>query len=31
MNRALFLDRDRVIDEDYGYVHKIENFHYDRR
>lgn len=28
MNRALFLDRDGVINEDYGYVHKIENFHF---
>jgi D-glycero-D-manno-heptose 1,7-bisphosphate phosphatase len=28
MNRALFLDRDGVINEDYGYVHKIEDFHF---
>ena len=25
-NKALFLDRDGVINVDYGYVHKIENF-----
>tara|TARA_B110000008_G_scaffold279475_1_gene326681 strand:+ start:1365 stop:1949 length:585 start_codon:yes stop_codon:yes gene_type:complete len=25
---ALFLDRDGVINKDYGYVHKIENFHF---
>jgi D-glycero-D-manno-heptose 1,7-bisphosphate phosphatase len=28
MNRALFLDRDGVINEDYGYVHKIDDFHF---
>lgn len=28
MNRALFLDRDGVINEDYGYVHKINDFHF---
>lgn len=28
MNKALFLDRDGVINEDYGYVHKIEDFHF---
>lgn len=28
MNRALFLDRDGVINVDYGYVHKIEDFHF---
>ena len=28
MNRALFLDRDGVINEDYGHVHKIEDFHF---
>jgi D-glycero-D-manno-heptose 1,7-bisphosphate phosphatase len=28
MNRALFLDRDGVINEDYGYVHKIKDFHF---
>jgi D-glycero-D-manno-heptose 1,7-bisphosphate phosphatase len=28
MNKALFLDRDGVINEDYGYVHKIEEFHF---
>jgi D-glycero-D-manno-heptose 1,7-bisphosphate phosphatase len=28
MNRALFLDRDGVINEDYGYVHKIEDFRF---
>ena len=28
MNRALFLDRDGVINEDYGYVHKVEDFHF---
>ena len=27
-NRALFLDRDGVINFDYGYVHKIINFHF---
>ncbi len=26
-NRAVFLDRDGVINEDFGYVHKIEDFH----
>jgi len=26
-NRAVFLDRDGVINEDYGYVYKIEDFH----
>ena len=26
MRKALFLDRDGVINYDYGYVHKIENF-----
>jgi D-glycero-D-manno-heptose 1,7-bisphosphate phosphatase len=26
-NKAVFLDRDGVINEDYGYVHKIEDFH----
>jgi D-glycero-D-manno-heptose 1,7-bisphosphate phosphatase len=26
--RALFLDRDGVINEDYGYVHKYEDFHF---
>ncbi|KQO79772.1 HAD family hydrolase [Rhizobium sp. Leaf262] len=25
---ALFLDRDGVINEDLGYVHKVENFHF---
>ncbi|BCD62727.1 D-glycero-D-manno-heptose 1,7-bisphosphate phosphatase [Nitratiruptor sp. YY08-26] len=28
MQRALFLDRDGVINEDTGYVGKIENFHF---
>lgn len=28
MNRALFLDRDGVINEDYGYVHRINDFHF---
>ncbi len=27
-NKALFLDRDGVINIDYGYVHKVENFHF---
>ena len=27
MNRALFLDRDGVVNEDYGYVHKVNDFH----
>jgi D,D-heptose 1,7-bisphosphate phosphatase len=27
-NKALFLDRDGVINFDYGYVNKIENFHF---
>ncbi len=26
-NKAVFLDRDGVINEDYGYVYKIEDFH----
>ncbi len=26
MNKVLFLDRDGIINEDYGHVHKIENF-----
>ncbi|NPA13215.1 MAG: D-glycero-beta-D-manno-heptose 1,7-bisphosphate 7-phosphatase [Aquificae bacterium] len=26
-NKAVFLDRDGVINEDYGYVHRIEDFH----
>jgi len=26
-NKAVFLDRDGVINEDFGYVHKIENFY----
>ena len=26
MKKAIFLDRDGVINIDYGYVHKIENF-----
>ena len=26
MNRAIFLDRDGVINENFGYVHKIEDF-----
>jgi len=26
-NRAVFLDRDGVINEDYGFVHKIEDFY----
>ena len=27
MDKAVFLDRDGVINEDYGFVHKIEDFH----
>ena len=26
MNKAIFIDRDGVINEDHGYVHKIEDF-----
>ncbi len=26
-NKAVFLDRDGVINEDYGFVHRIEDFH----
>lgn len=26
MNKVLFLDRDGIINEDHGHVHKIENF-----
>lgn len=26
MKKALFLDRDGVVNEDYGYVHRIDNF-----
>ena len=28
MNRALFLDRDGVINEDLGYVHRVEDFRF---
>jgi D-glycero-D-manno-heptose 1,7-bisphosphate phosphatase len=28
MNKALFLDRDGVVNEDLGHVHKIEDFHF---
>ena len=28
MNNALFLDRDGVINYDYGYVHKINDFRF---
>ncbi|AZQ84764.1 D-glycero-beta-D-manno-heptose 1,7-bisphosphate 7-phosphatase [Colwellia sp. Arc7-635] len=28
MNKALFLDRDGIINIDHGYVHKIENFEF---
>ena len=28
MNRALFLDRDGVINIDHGYVHEVEKFHF---
>lgn len=28
MHKALFLDRDGVVNVDYGYVHKKENFHF---
>jgi len=27
-NKALFLDRDGVINIDYGYVYKVDNFHF---
>lgn len=30
MNKALFLDRDGVINEDLGYVHKIEDFIFNK-
>jgi D-glycero-D-manno-heptose 1,7-bisphosphate phosphatase len=29
INRALFLDRDGVINVDYGHVHKIDDFHFN--
>ena len=28
MNKVLFLDRDGVVNKDYGYVHKINLFHF---
>ena len=28
MNKALFLDRDGIINVDHGYVHKIEDFEF---
>ncbi len=28
MNRAVFLDRDGVINKDHGYVHKVDDFEY---
>ena len=28
MNRGLFLDRDGVINEDYGYVHRVKDFRF---
>jgi D-glycero-D-manno-heptose 1,7-bisphosphate phosphatase len=28
MKRALFLDRDGIINEDRHYVHRIEDFHF---
>ena len=28
MHSALFLDRDGIVNQDYGYVHKIEDFHF---
>ncbi len=28
MNRAVFLDRDGVINKDYGYVHQVDDFEY---
>ena len=28
MRKALFLDRDGVINKDYGYVHKKDNFEF---
>ena len=28
LRRAAFLDRDGVLNEDHGYVHRIENFHW---
>ncbi len=31
INRAVFLDRDGVINYDYGYVHKIKNFKFKKK
>jgi len=28
MNKAVFLDRDGTLNIDYGYVHKIDDFHF---
>ena len=28
INKALFLDRDGVVNFDYGYVHKIKDFNF---
>ena len=30
VNKAIFLDRDGVINYDYGYVHKIKNFKFKK-
>lgn len=28
VNRAVFLDRDGVINKDHGYVHQVDDFEY---
>jgi len=30
MKKALFLDRDGIINKDYGYVYKVENFEFNK-